>query len=443
MKKILLLVIVFHSVQAFAFDTWWHAECTRKAMVANGFSADARLATQVSNYLTDFMAVMNMGNEKLAEAGIERLRLRSDHSYDFMHFDAIFTTEDIEKNWALVFANTVSTLKKYADGSLTEPGFRQIILFNIVGASLHIVQDFYSHSNWVNLYSSQGRSPIPVWYDVPLTERAAMKLYTGIYQKPYNGHTSHDDLHKDNSARPFNKEAVETAERASTDWVKRIMEATPEVNWAGLKSYNIQSDRIMKNFLSKLDATFLTSSSIAAGKFDGDNSVKHVFSEDSKKERFQAVQILEATIGEYLANSVQASNKYRLFTPYWAGFMGYNIIHDMACGLKLNKEKYAGPSGQCKTAAEEEQTADPKQKNSPVAGKPAGTSSKPQKGNTPASSGDKNNNPAKGNNNNTNSGSNPASTPGKTPTPPPPSKNPAPVNSGGIKKDTLQQKKPG
>jgi hypothetical protein len=28
---------------AFAFDTWWHAEATRHGVVANGFSADARL----------------------------------------------------------------------------------------------------------------------------------------------------------------------------------------------------------------------------------------------------------------------------------------------------------------------------------------------------------------------------------------------------------------
>src|SRR5262245_8849575 len=34
-----------------AFDTWWHAEATRHAMTANGFSADARLVVQVSNYL--------------------------------------------------------------------------------------------------------------------------------------------------------------------------------------------------------------------------------------------------------------------------------------------------------------------------------------------------------------------------------------------------------
>ena len=54
-----------------AFDTWWHAECTRKAMVANGFSNDARLATQVSNYLTDiFPAFTNASNDATANSGV-------------------------------------------------------------------------------------------------------------------------------------------------------------------------------------------------------------------------------------------------------------------------------------------------------------------------------------------------------------------------------------
>ena len=56
MKKLIVLACLLISIKTFAFDTWWHAECTRKAMVANGFSNDARLAAQVSNYIADFMA---------------------------------------------------------------------------------------------------------------------------------------------------------------------------------------------------------------------------------------------------------------------------------------------------------------------------------------------------------------------------------------------------
>ena len=343
MKKILLLSACIISLQAMAFDTWWHAECTRKAMVANGFSADARLATQVSNYLTDFLAVLNMPNELLKEKGIERIRFRSDHSYDFLHFDAIFTNADLERNWDLLLNNSVQCLRKYAAGNNVEPGFRLIIFFNIIGASLHAIQDFYSHSNWVNTFLTQKISPVPIWYDKTAEERKQLKLFTGIYQKPFNGHVSHDELNKDCSSRAYNKEAVEAAERASIDWVKRLMDSVPQVPWGELKAYTIQNNMIMKNFLSKLDATFLTSSSILGGHFDGTNSVKHVFSTEDTKERVQAGIILERTLSEYTDNTAVASNKYKLPTPYWAGFMGYNITYDIANGLLLNEKKYTRP----------------------------------------------------------------------------------------------------
>ncbi len=326
------------SLQTMAFDTWWHAECTRKAMVVNGFSGDARLATQVSNYFTDFMAVLNMGNEELTKIKINKALFRSDHSYDFLHFDAIYTTADIEKNWKLIFENTKAALKQFSSSSAIEPGFRQIVIFNLIGASLHIIQDFYSHSNWVNTYIAKGVSPIPVWYDVPDSTRKKMNLFTGIYAKPFNGHVSHDSLHKDNSARINNKEAVEVAERASIDWVRRLMNEVPEVSWAGLKSYTIQNNMVMKNYLVTQDASFLTSSSIIAFKFDGKKPKKLVFADNVPDEHAKAAIVLSTILTNYASNAGVDKNKFRLLTPYWAGFMGYNISHYLSNGLKLNGE---------------------------------------------------------------------------------------------------------
>lgn len=343
MKKYILIASFLFSLPCFAFDTWWHAECTRKAMTANGFSPDARLATQVSNYLTDFLAVLNMPNEELSKLGVQSLRFRSNNSYDYLHFDAVFSAADLEKNWTAIFKNTCAALEKYAAGGLTEPGFRLIILYNIIGASLHIIQDFYSHSNWVNLHLQEKISPIPIWYDIPAADRLKMKLYTGIYQKPYNGHVSHEELNKDCSTQSFNAEAVEAAERASIDWVKRLMDAVPAVPWNELKTYSIQNDMVMKKFLTKLDASFLTSSSIIGGHFDGGEPKKLVFNTDPVKEKVQAYYVLQGTMAEYTNNMALASNKYKLPSPYWAGFMGYDIGYDLAHGLLLNNKLYIRP----------------------------------------------------------------------------------------------------
>jgi hypothetical protein len=343
MKKIFFFLCLLSSTGAAAFDTWWHAECTRKTMVANGFSADARLAVQVSNYITDFMAVLNMGNDELGKIKIDKALFRSDHSYDFMHFDAIYTTADIEKNWTLILENTKTALKQFATSSTVEPGFRQIVFFNIIGASLHIIQDFYSHSNWVNTYMAKGISPIPIWYNVADSVRKKMKLFTGIYAKPFKGHVSHDSLHKDNSTRLYNKEAVETAERASIDWIKRLMTEVPELDWGGLKSYNIQSNIIMKKFLVTQDASFLTSSSIIAFKFDGRQPKKFVFADNLPDEHAKAAIVLSTILTNYASNAGVEKNQFRLLTPYWAGFMGYKITYILSAGLKLNEEIFSKP----------------------------------------------------------------------------------------------------
>src|SRR5262249_45493112 len=56
----MILTLTLLARPAAAFDTWWHAEATRKACEATGFSADARLTMQVENYLTDVLAALDV-----------------------------------------------------------------------------------------------------------------------------------------------------------------------------------------------------------------------------------------------------------------------------------------------------------------------------------------------------------------------------------------------
>ncbi len=346
MKKILLIVCCLHTLNAMAFDTWWHAECTRKAMVANGFSADARLATQVSNYITDFHSAALFGTGIPEKQRVEVFKLKQEMSYEYMHFDAIYSTVDIEKNWQRIYENTIQTLKKYNNNPDVKSGFRLIILFNIIGASLHIVQDYYSHSNWVNTYTLLNKSPIPTWYAEDSAYRGSLYLYTGAYPDgSAKGKKNHSELNKDCSSLNLNKEAVEVAERASIEWVKKLMEATPELPWSELKNYNIQNDQILKNFLVKLDATFLTSSSVVAGHLDGDKPAKFIFTPDKnlETEKAKARVALSYTISEYSAYLMLERNIYKIPSPYWAGFRVYFITRDIANGLSHSNKKYVSP----------------------------------------------------------------------------------------------------
>jgi hypothetical protein len=348
MKKNILIICLFLSVKVMAFDTWWHAECTRKAMVSNGFSADARLATQVSNYIADFMAgTFDKVNEELEKKGLEQLRLTGgDDSYSYIHFDGVLSEAEMEKNWKLLFENTIAALKKYSATDAVRPGYRLIVLYNILGTSLHVVQDFYSHSNWVDLYNKTGKTPIPIWFDITEEERKKLKLESGVYPDgSMPGHANHSDLNKDVSSRNLNSIAVEAAERASINWIKRIIDSASFVPWGELKAYTIQKDIVMKRFLVSLDATFLTSSSIVANHLDGEQPAKYIFDKDKniKKEKAQAFAALLLVLDNYAANMGVKKNDFLLPSPYWAGFKVYFITRDIAAGLTLKGKKYTPP----------------------------------------------------------------------------------------------------
>jgi hypothetical protein len=322
-------------------------------MVANGFSGDARLATQVSNYIADFMAgSFDKVNEKIDGHGYTQLHLTGgDESYSFIHFDGVLSEAEMERNWQLLFSNTIAALKKYTAADAVKPGFRLIVLYNLIGTSLHVVQDFYSHSNWVNLYNKMGKTTIPIWFDITPEERAKLKLESGVYPDgSMPGHANHSELNKDATTKKLNPIAVEAAERASIDWMKRIMDSASFVNWAELKAYNIQNDMIMKRFLVSLDASFLTSSSIAAGHLDGDESVKFIFVRDNDRirERAQAIATLLMVLDNYATNMALAKNEYKLPSPYWAGFKIYFVTREISNGLTLKGKKYTIPKEKVK-----------------------------------------------------------------------------------------------
>ncbi len=51
---------------------------------------------------------------------------------------------------------------------------------NLVGTSLHAIQDFYSHSNWID----DDHLRIQTWFEVDPDLRACLSLWTGSYQRP-------------------------------------------------------------------------------------------------------------------------------------------------------------------------------------------------------------------------------------------------------------------
>lgn len=343
MRPALILgVLLATTAPALAFDTWWHAEETRVAAEANGFTSDARLVLQVENYLTDMIggisAHVDPSFPDFVLSTLNSTRLVDD-GYNYVHFDALWDVSQVSRNWDQLEKNTISAITKYSKLSGGD-SFRKIAELTALAASLHVVQDFYSHSNWVNYWMEHG-GKVPLWFDVPAADRAKLPIHTGAYPDgSAPGHENHADLNKDNSTRPLNAEAVDAATRASTAWIVRLMAEAPSLPWDEMKSYDIQKDLVMKNFLYALDSNFLTTTSIVMGHFDGPQPKRMLFATDTFDERKQALYVLKDTVDKYRTFIDAKGNPDKLPSPYWSSQFIYHVPRDIASGLMVAGKIY-------------------------------------------------------------------------------------------------------
>jgi hypothetical protein len=322
------------------FDTKWHADATRAAMDQNGFSADARLLCQFENYLTDYFST-DLGAEanarlppnvpRLNSFGMQGIQLED---LARLHFDALTSHAQVESQWKTLEANTQAALVKWAAEPSVKDGYRPVVLMTIVGASLHAVQDFYSHSNWLRKATSVG-GVAPIWFDVPEAARAKLDIKSGWYPdgtKP--GVLYHREENKDSTGRPLNAQAFEVATRASADWVRRIMAATPQVPWATLQAWKAQPANLNGTWLRNADATFITTTSAMLDHWDGLTPVKNVFAPEARRNRFMAGEALALTMNVYSQNIALSSGSTP--TPHWVGFSVYHVEKDLSRGLYLH-----------------------------------------------------------------------------------------------------------
>ena len=171
MSKYLLSVIAASALvcstrSTYAFDTFWHSAASAGAGQQHQFSADAVNVLQFGTFGPDFFGplydtvlgkrvetwekkefwqfMLGLGgkNPNVRKAGT------------FMHFDNLYG--ELDRDWKIDYLfrrlldNTQRTLATfYKDGSLNE-GNKKIVILITLGAALHMVEDFYSHSDWTH-----------------------------------------------------------------------------------------------------------------------------------------------------------------------------------------------------------------------------------------------------------------------------------------------------
>lgn len=172
-----LFILLWDSRPARAFDTGPHSDMTRAAFQDEGFSSGSAVIgiAQVSNWLVDYYSSRPSlpGSQEAVMAGV----------LAHLHFDSLTSVLQIRNSWNRLALNTQRSVQAAARAVLAAPDQaerqrRLIYLAVLIGASLHPVQDFYSHSNWVETYPMRGGIyGTRTWFDTP---SPSASLRTGL-----------------------------------------------------------------------------------------------------------------------------------------------------------------------------------------------------------------------------------------------------------------------
>lgn len=243
-------VSLLGSSPALAFDTGPHTDITRDAMYAEGFGRTAADVAVVNNWFVDLYsnasAVPHSGHAKTINEILafsyghrehwsqEVIDAAVDSHFD-SHFDSFATTAGLEREWARLRRAVARQAR------LTRQRDDPRALLSVIGMSLHEVQDFYAHTNWVDGLGSPGADGpdwpalafghTPTWFDLTEPERAGLSTYAGGtpgHGRVHGGWNSDGNrsvltaINKDWPGRPGYDNAHITAYFATRQWLRAI-----------------------------------------------------------------------------------------------------------------------------------------------------------------------------------------------------------------------------
>lgn len=158
---------------------WWHQKISSDALRAVGFSVPADSAIKWhADYIDSYGYSPLWWAHDLPATGADRFRysMAQVGELEKMHFDDLTSTDDVRAMWNRYLTGAFVGLQWAAEHNDVAAAH------NIIGISLHSIEDFYSHSTWLNL---PGRRDVQhTWLASSPAERLSTELYTGAYEHP-------------------------------------------------------------------------------------------------------------------------------------------------------------------------------------------------------------------------------------------------------------------
>lgn len=265
---LLLAALATAGLQSFAFDTGHHVDLTFAVLHERGFEPTAIEAVQVANWLTDYFTVSPTSLEPVHT------------ELNKLHFDNLYCTEEVSSYWGWLLHNTRQAIQ---DAAAADDPAKALTL---MGLFLHATQDFYAHSNWVEVHP---RSPgAPYRTETWMTSALAgdIELRSGAY--PPHPHPPppesldhggyYDGLNKDSHMRPLWDEAYVFAYISTHEMLAALQEWTEEAApgfWEKVRTYQtagVEQKRLDAALEAALAMSMWVKGKGADGHWKGDQS---------------------------------------------------------------------------------------------------------------------------------------------------------------------------
>src|SRR5260370_28079316 len=154
----LLAVVTLRVSPAAAFDSYWHAVCVQRVGEQFVLAESAWKVMQLGNFSPDFFGpVSEAVSSSPRAAQLPALDQANDPQIRgaaiYLHFDNLSSDIQSNLNFDYLFSRLLQNTQTLLAGHnqlQVDDRTRNTLTLITLGASLHAVQDFYSHSNWVH-----------------------------------------------------------------------------------------------------------------------------------------------------------------------------------------------------------------------------------------------------------------------------------------------------
>ena len=400
------LVSLFAS-PAFGFDTYWHQQASKQVGAEFGFSEDAWKIMQLGNFAPDlFGPVSQFASDRLQGKEVEQVSAYVEQNAAaravavLLHFDNLSGDLDRNSKFDFLFSrlleSTQSALASFYKNSSIDERTRKTLILVTLGASLHAVQDFYSHSDWVHndfdktkvkmVGLPSGAKRAPTWFEFRDNagdpDKWPFRVTSGVYPPANDAPNTHTHMNHDNSllidreyenpGQPVKSEAqyhnagpvpahdgdaasvqahqqlaVDTAIAASTEWVKKLEEnkdAKTAIEWA--KSWNVKTSD--PKLAKELEAGRITETALscAAGRWDGEHppADRGVLCKSVLEKKLSSIDVTSGSQIESdiigLLSGVALPFALKFTGKFWDVYPQYHILEQLTKGMGSAAGRY-------------------------------------------------------------------------------------------------------